>query len=206
MIRILVKITVFAALACDMLAIIADCADVYLKMLASTLYLTTLHTSSYFQSQNKILSSQVVYVAVILWLSTAMVADLLIALLLVLYYRVTERHRTIKSSSKLVRRLAALALKTGSFTALTAVLTLDIDNYLALFLLNFWIEVNSVFGFCISSIYSLTFLYNLNIRRKLINRTNSDDVGYIRIPDLEVAGTGNGGGHLECGIEVAEVE
>ncbi|KAF5364740.1 hypothetical protein D9758_009331 [Tetrapyrgos nigripes] len=30
--RILVKITVFAALACDMLTIIAECADVYLKM------------------------------------------------------------------------------------------------------------------------------------------------------------------------------
>ncbi|KAF5362727.1 hypothetical protein D9758_011671 [Tetrapyrgos nigripes] len=116
---ILVRIAVFAVLVCDMGTIIAGCADVYL--LASTLYLTTIIIA--FQSQENLLPTEMLP-AVILWLSTAMVADLLIALLMVLYYRATNIDRTLRSSSKLVRRLAALALKTGSFTAMIAVLTL----------------------------------------------------------------------------------
>ncbi|KAF5365458.1 hypothetical protein D9758_010824 [Tetrapyrgos nigripes] len=172
--KILIKIAVFAVLVCDMGTIIAGCADAYL--LASTLYLTTIVIL--FQSQGNLLPTQILP-ATILWLSTAMVADLLIALLMILYYRATDVDRTLKSSSKLIRRLAILALKTGSFTALIAVLTL------VTFVTDIQSNVTMIFGYCIGSIYSLTLLYNLNIRRKLVNRTNPGDVLDIRVPDLE---------------------
>ncbi|KAF5364781.1 hypothetical protein D9758_009326 [Tetrapyrgos nigripes] len=91
--RIFVKIVVFAALACDTAATIAECADIYFIQergihVAQILVLP----------QGEVLRAQILP-AVILWLSTAMVADLLIALLLVLYYRVTDRDRTLRSSS-----------------------------------------------------------------------------------------------------------
>ncbi|KAF5344426.1 hypothetical protein D9758_015466 [Tetrapyrgos nigripes] len=213
--RIVVKIAVFAALACDMASIIADCADVYLRLISPN-HLDTRMLSPFKKmltlklircimahgwhrkdrcSTNATMNTKKsackcrrtcdtlvkMLPAAILWLLTAIVADLLIALLLVLYYQTTDHDRTLRSSSELIRRLVILALKTGSFTALIAVLAL------VTYVTDLQSNVTLIFGYCMGRIYSLTLFYNLNIRRKLINRTNTNpaDLLYIHIPDLE---------------------
>ncbi|KAF5364801.1 hypothetical protein D9758_009321 [Tetrapyrgos nigripes] len=152
---------------------------VILLSLASTFYLCIIIRMPSFRGSIPQISP-----AVILWLSTAMAADLLIALILVLYYRSTDRDgRTLRSSRKLVHRLVILALKTGSFTALTAVLAL------VAFVPDIQSNVTFIFGECIGHIYTLTLLYNLNIRQKLIRVANPAHVRSSRIPDLESRAT-----------------
>ncbi|KAK7451306.1 hypothetical protein VKT23_012648 [Stygiomarasmius scandens] len=65
------------------------------------------------------------------------------------------------SSKKLVRRLCALSLKTGSLTAISALAPL----------IAFWYNPASniciCFGSSLGRVYALTLLYNLNIRQRL---------------------------------------
>ncbi|KAF5341298.1 hypothetical protein D9758_016657 [Tetrapyrgos nigripes] len=96
---------------------------------------------------------------VITWLASGMVADVSIAALLVKYYLSTDVG--IGSGRRLIRRLVALAVKTGSFTALTAILTL------ISFLSAPQTNVSLIFKYTLPRVYSLTLLYNLNIRQKL---------------------------------------
>ncbi|KAK7452094.1 hypothetical protein VKT23_012199 [Stygiomarasmius scandens] len=116
-----------------------------------------------------------VTIAVIIWLTAATVADVFIALALTIYYK-SETGVKLPSSKILIRRLSSLALKTGSFTAIYAVVTLII----------YFSDPQSntclIFAYSIGRIYSLTLLYNLNIRQELQNQdTMIDlDVGSIQ--------------------------
>ncbi|THU77720.1 hypothetical protein K435DRAFT_812198, partial [Dendrothele bispora CBS 962.96] len=99
-------------------------------------------------------------VAVIIWLTTAMTADVLIAIVFIIYFK-SETKVKLSSSKRLIHRLTVLALKTGSFTAITAVLMLTV------YFNNNQSNMSLIFGYCVGRVYSLTLLYNLNIREKL---------------------------------------
>ncbi|KAF5367720.1 hypothetical protein D9758_009817 [Tetrapyrgos nigripes] len=106
---------------------------------------------------------------VILWLTSGAVVDVSIAILLVVYYMSTDVE--LRSSRRLIRRLTTLALKTGLFTAVTAILSL------AIFVSDYQTNVDLIFIYNISHVYSLTLLYNLNIRRKLIGIGQTINLG-----------------------------
>ncbi|KAF5334586.1 hypothetical protein D9758_018130 [Tetrapyrgos nigripes] len=106
---------------------------------------------------------------VILWLTSGAVVDISIAILLVVYYISTDVE--LRSSRRLIRRLTTLALKTGLFTAVTAILPL------ALFVSDYQTNVDLIFIYNINHVYSLTLLYNLNIRRKLIGIGQTINLG-----------------------------
>ncbi|KAF5341519.1 hypothetical protein D9758_012589 [Tetrapyrgos nigripes] len=59
---------------------------------------------------------------IMIWLTSGIVVDMSIAVLMARYYRSTDVD--LRSSRRLIRRLATLALKTGAFSAITAMLAL----------------------------------------------------------------------------------
>ncbi|KAK7451307.1 hypothetical protein VKT23_012649 [Stygiomarasmius scandens] len=93
------------------------------------------------------------------WLLASAVTDIFIAV--ALFIRLLSAEVQYDSSKRLVRRLCALSLKTGSLTAVSALAPL----------IGFWYNPASNicigFGSSLGRVYALTLLYNLNIRQKL---------------------------------------
>ncbi|THU90980.1 hypothetical protein K435DRAFT_245261 [Dendrothele bispora CBS 962.96] len=88
-----------------------------------------------------------------LWLVSSAVTDLAIMAALFIGHISTDKHK------RHTRRIAILALKTGSITAMTAIATLISYNVRPR------TNISAVFSFSIGRLYALTLLYNLNFPR-----------------------------------------
>ncbi|KAF5332906.1 hypothetical protein D9758_016999 [Tetrapyrgos nigripes] len=94
---------------------------------------------------------------------TSVASALYVTIRIIVLPHEAGRNQEIVTGVILIRRLMALTLKSGSFTAITAILIL------ATFVGDLHSNIGLIFSYNISHVYSLTLLYNLNIRQKLRN-------------------------------------
>ncbi|KAF5341549.1 hypothetical protein D9758_012577 [Tetrapyrgos nigripes] len=92
---------------------------------------------------------------------SSVVADVSLAMALVVHYLQAGHGVESRSSKRLIHRLCALALRASFFTALISITALV-----------FWAAMKHsyvyiIFSYCIGPSYSLTLLHNLNIRKDL---------------------------------------
>ncbi|KAF5340083.1 hypothetical protein D9758_013145 [Tetrapyrgos nigripes] len=120
------------------------------------------------------------------WLISSAAADIVIAIALGIQFASTE----IPSVSKrLGRRLAILSLKTGTITSVFAVASTIVYATNR--------QTNAIFTicFCIGRLYSLTLLYNLNVRFSVRRGSTTLNVESLSLSDRSTrTGSGSGSG------------
>lgn len=103
----------------------------------------------------------------ILWLGSTSIADVLIMVSLVLTLMRTASGTPIRSTKALIRRLILVAIQSGTVTTILALLSLSI------FVAKPRTNDSAYFSLSIGRVYTLTMLFNLNLRRDLRNRCYS---------------------------------
>jgi len=100
--------------------------------------------------------------------STSAASDISIALALL--WQLSQIKSPFKATQSLIRRLMASTIRTGTVTSVVGIIIL------ILFLTDKQSNVPIGFAYCISRIYTLTMLYNLNNRSSLRHRSaNTND-------------------------------
>lgn len=103
----------------------------------------------------------------ILWLGSTSIADILIMVFLVLTLMRAASMAPIRSTRALTSRLIMVAIQSGTVTTVLALLTLSI------FLAKPRTNDSAYLSLSIGRVYTLTMLFNLNLRRNLRNRCHS---------------------------------
>ncbi|KAG8773553.1 hypothetical protein FRB91_004096 [Serendipita sp. 411] len=96
-----------------------------------------------------------------IWLVSSSVADVLIALCLVITLVKAANQTRIASTRNIINRLIVVSIQSGTFTTVLAILVLSI--YLAKPSTN----DSAYFSFCLGRAYTITMLFNLNLRRSI---------------------------------------
>lgn len=100
----------------------------------------------------------------IIWLGSTALADLLIMIFFVLTLTRTASRAKIRSTKALIKRLVLFAIQSGTVTTILALLTLSI------FLTKPMSNDSAYFSLSIGRVYTLTMLFNLNLRKGLQSR------------------------------------
>lgn len=96
-----------------------------------------------------------------IWLISASLADIFIAVMLVLTFLRVSSGNTIRSTQTLIQRLIFVAVQSGTVPTILALLVLT--TYLTKPTTN----DSAYFSFCLGRVYTLTMLFNLNVRKYL---------------------------------------
>ena len=99
-----------------------------------------------------------------LWLICSSMADILIAASLVVTLSRASASITTRSTKALLSRLIFVAIQSGTITTVIVVLALTT------YTLNPTSNDSAYFSFCLGRAYTLTMLFNLNLRRSLGDR------------------------------------
>lgn len=134
----------------------------------------------------------------IVWLGSSAIADILIALSLVLTLSRAGSGSTIRSTKILIKRLILVAVQSGTVTTLLAVLTLA--TYVAKPSTN----DSGYFAFCLGRAYTLTMLFNLNLRKDLQEQCHACGINTLAVITGTVPHQGEGNKTLQSGIRPAE--
>ncbi|KAH8825471.1 hypothetical protein DL96DRAFT_1608848 [Flagelloscypha sp. PMI_526] len=116
-----------------------------------------------------------------IWLVTAAVDDVLIAVILVYYLWQAKKQTSFKQTQNILSRLIASSLETGSLTAVIAIIVEILFQKLT----GTNLQAGAVW--LLGRAYSLTLTYNLLLRRDLRNKTTSHQT----VPTLSSYATSN---------------
>lgn len=136
-------------------------------------------------------------IACLVWLVSTSIADLLIMLSLVYTLSRAASGSTIRSTKALIRSLILVSIQSGTVTTVLALLVLAI--YLAKPMTN----DSAYFSFCLGRAYTLTMLFNLNLRKNLQNKCHGCGMNTLR-GTVSTAARGQFNKSLQVGVGPVE--
>jgi hypothetical protein len=113
-----------------------------------------------------------------IWLVSSSVADVSIAVALVRALSIASAQTSIRTTKAILSQLIFVAIESGTFTTILALLVLSI--YLAMPMTN----DSAYFSFCLGRAYTLTLLFNLNLRRKFERVEDTNTIRGFTMPSV----------------------
>ncbi|KAJ7626114.1 hypothetical protein FB45DRAFT_1084982 [Roridomyces roridus] len=109
--------------------------------------------------------------SVTLWLVASACVDVAVAMTLLWQLRTMTRTSAFQKTRSVITRISRITLQTGTLTSLLAVLVL------VTFLADKASNVTIMFGYILSRCYTLTLLYNLNLRSRIVGHGSDANSG-----------------------------